>query len=111
MVTVITHQSACLFTDFCEFDKFQAECKSNEVVVMDNALYGRMRLGKCVTTDLGFVGCYVTVLDLADRKCSGHRSCSIDVPDEAFSRAVQQECMSELKPYLQANYTCLEGEV
>ena len=29
---------------------------------METALYGRMRLGRCVKTDFGFVGCYTDVL-------------------------------------------------
>ena len=69
---------------FCEADSFKPKCGRGEVVVMEAAFYGRMRLGKCVQTDYGYVGCYKDVLPLADARCSGRRSCEIRIPDEAF---------------------------
>ena len=32
---------------------FHAKCSPSEVIMMKNAVYGRMRLGRCVTVDLG----------------------------------------------------------
>ena len=32
--------------EYCESEAFRARCRSNEVILMQSALYGRMRLGK-----------------------------------------------------------------
>ncbi len=64
--------------------------------------------GKCVTADLGYVGCVRDVQYLADRKCSGRRECEIGIPDEDFDRT--QPCLTELKFYLEANFTCMKGK-
>ena len=97
------------FTDYCEFETFSANCSLDTTIMVTHARYGRMRVGRCVSTDLGFVGCSVDVLQYADKKCSGQRSCEIKVPDEGMSRAARQSCTGELKPYLEINATCVSG--
>ena len=63
----------CLFfssldtVDVCMSETFRAQCWENEVVVMTEALYGRMELGECVKADLGYMGCQKDVLQLTDR--------------------------------------------
>jgi hypothetical protein len=94
--------------EYCEFDEFKAVCGAGEVVQVENAIYGRMSLGKCVQSDLGFVGCSVSVLDIVDQRCSGKRKCTIRMPDELI--ASRKPCMTELKMYLEANYTCRKGD-
>jgi len=74
---------------------------------METARYGRMRLGRCIQYDLGFIGCSADVLGLADSVCSGRRRCEISLPNEAFDRV--KPCLSELKSYLTASYRCLKG--
>ena len=64
-------------------------------------------VGKCVEADLGYVGCESNVQYLADRKCSGRRKCQISIPDEDFDNT--QPCLTELKFYFEANYTCMKG--
>ena len=76
---------------------------------MSSALYGRMELGRCVVADLGYIGCYSDVLDLADRRCSGRRKCSVSIPDQQMTK--RQPCLPELKAYLQASYYCQKGEL
>ena len=39
--------------EYCEGETFQARCEENEVIVMTQARYGRMRLGRCVNMDYG----------------------------------------------------------
>jgi hypothetical protein len=75
---------------------------------METAMYGRMRFGKCVDRDYGYLGCELDVLPIADRLCSGRRKCSITVPNPLF--AVNLPCPRDLKPYLEANYSCVKGE-
>lgn len=77
--------------------------------MMKHAKYGRMRLGRCVVADLGYVGCTTDVLHLADRRCSGRRKCKINIPDEGFDR--MSTCLTELKSYLEASYTCVKGNI
>ena len=95
--------------EFCQFQSFKAECPQGEVIMMTHARYGRMRLGRCVVADLGYVGCSTDVLHLADRKCSGRRKCEISVPDEAFDRI--STCLTELTKYLEASYKCVKGKL
>lgn len=91
--------------DYCEGETFKARCSFDEVVVMQKAVYGRMRLDRCVKVDMGYLGCLNDVIDLADDKCSGRRSCEISIPDTTFE--LTQPCL-ELKSYLEASYECIK---
>ncbi len=94
---------------FCEAESFNPKCGRGEVVVMEAASYGRMRLGKCVQTDYGYVGCSANVLGQLDAKCSGRRTCTVGVPDKSLD--ISNECPKEFKTYLEANYTCVKGKL
>ena len=39
--------------EYCMLETFHARCKDNEVIVIQSATYGRMKIGKCVKEDLG----------------------------------------------------------
>ena len=58
--------------EFCQNEAFSAKCSNNEVIIMEKALYGRMRLGRCVKTDFGFVGCYTDVLKVSQKVPFSH---------------------------------------
>ena len=60
---------------------------------------------RCVTIDLGYLGCHTDVLNIADRHCSGRQTCMIRVPDPDMENT--RPCLKELKTYLEANYVCL----
>ena len=49
-----------------------AACNDTEVILMDQALFGRMDVGKCITGDSADLGCYADVLPYMDRRCSGN---------------------------------------
>ena len=55
--------------DYCLFDYFSADCPTGSVILMEEALYGRMQLGTCLTRDIGFMDCsrYVLMLSRAMR--------------------------------------------
>ena len=89
-------------------EAMQAVCKDDEIIIVTSAKYGRMKLGRCVKTDFGFVGCSRDVLDLVDKKCSGRRRCAINVPDPMFEE--MRPCNQEFKSYLEAAYACVKGE-
>ena len=94
--------------DYCDTETFRASCSSqDEVVMIDRAAYGRMRLGRCVETDMGHVGCQADVIQVADRRCSGRTSCEVRVPDAELEKA--RPCLRELKTYLEITYRCLTG--
>ena len=95
--------------EYCQFETMRASCQQDEVIIMQNATYGRMRLGRCVIADLGYVGCRKDVLQLADERCSGRRSCEIKIPDEKFDAT--KPCLTELKFYLEASYRCQKGKI
>lgn len=94
--------------EYCESENFEPECGPQEVIVMDEALYGRMKLGKCVLTDYGYVGCQADVLVHMDALCSGRRSCSLRIPDQALD--ITAPCPREFKTFLQARYGCVRVE-
>ena len=41
------------FKDYCSFETFQATCEYEEVILITHAVYGRMKIGKCVTGEFG----------------------------------------------------------
>lgn len=93
--------------DYCDTEVFRAECSEGEVIIMRKALYGRLKIGRCVEIDLGYLGCFSDVLLAADRRCSGKRVCEIRVPDAEFEST--RPCLKELKTYLEASYQCVQG--
>ena len=94
-------------SEYCASETFQPRCPHNEVVVVISALYGRMRIGRCVQTDLGFLGCAMDVLSLTDQRCSGLQTCQIRLPDQIFDQTTP--CFHELKTYLEVSYRCIPG--
>ena len=74
---------------------------------MTSARYGRMRLGRCVVRDFGYIGCQQDVLAEADHRCSGRQRCSISVPDETLHR--KAACPDGLSAYFAAGYMCKQG--
>ena len=106
MVIQMTLFSGMLM-EYCQWDVFNASCPRGEVIVMESAQYGRMELGRCLLKDYGYVGCGDSVLPYLDSKCSGRRSCTINIPDRVLDKVLP--CPGDLKSYLQASYTCIKG--
>ena len=92
--------------EYCQFETFRARCSNLEVVLVTYASYGRLRLGRCVATDYGSLGCLSDVTELLDSMCSGRRQCNVDV---ASLRNVVQPCPSDLTSYLDASFRCVPG--
>lgn len=95
--------------EYCESDTFAARCAADEVVVVKQGRYGRMREGRCITTDYGKIGCSMDVLGLLDHHCSGLSTCDVIVsklvPED------QQPCPRDFRSYLEANYSCVKGKL
>ena len=92
--------------EFCQFDKFEASCEHDEVVIVDTAQYGRMRAGRCISGE-GYIGCSADVRVYLDGHCSGRRQCSVSV---ASLTDIVQPCRRDFTSYLEASYTCMKGE-
>ena len=48
--------------DYCEKDTFNAKCPDGEVVLIEEARYGRMALGTCIKHDYGTLNCFRFVM-------------------------------------------------
>jgi len=113
IIIIITSGSVMPLTDettevsVCHSGHFRAKCAWDEVIVIANARYGRMRINKCVSENFGYVGCSVDVIDVLDRYCSGRRTCHIRVLDETFTETTP--CHEDLNLYLQVDYQCVRG--
>ena len=75
---------------------------------MTSAHYGRMKLGRCLSRDY-YVGCSANVLPQLDEKCSGKRTCNLEIPDTDLHKL--QPCPKDLLAYLQASYKCIKGNL
>lgn len=93
--------------EYCQYETFEASCGHDEIIVMTSALYGRMKIGRCVKSDFGFLGCSHDVMTLMDRKCSGRQRCQVRVVDPTFENI--HPCNEEFKNYLETSYKCVKG--
>ena len=97
-----------LVNEYCELDTFSARCPDpDQVVVVQSAHFGRMRLGRCLTVNNGNLGCQIDVLSQLEAMCSGRRRC--DVPVSAVNHGALA-CTREVRGYLEASYTCVKGQ-
>lgn len=109
--------------DYCEAETFNVSCAKtttttstsagpgslHEVLLIRHALYGRMKLGRCVLHDYGYVGCYANVTSHLETLCTGNVSCQVHIPDAGLDKA--NPCPRDLKTYLQVSYECVPGSL
>jgi len=101
--------------EYCLLETFRPECWKNEVIVMEEAIYGRRHIGKCIEPEEvegvednpQYLGCHANVLSLLDTKCSGKKQCEVHVPDADLQRT--KPCRKGLTLFLEVRYTCVEG--
>ncbi|KAK2157030.1 hypothetical protein LSH36_200g02038 [Paralvinella palmiformis] len=96
--------------DVCTGYEFSAKCQGNELIVMEEAMLGRMDPGKCLSDETGNFGCKNDVLFLTDRWCSGRKQCEFTSPNREIMDA-NTECSRDLAVYLRASYSCVENEI
>ena len=97
--------------EYCEYENFIPNCADNEVVLITEATYGRMKLGKCIpgkySDDLG---CSANVINFLSQKCSGQRSCFFRIRNLVMDH--EGNCPpSAIRSYLEVAYTCLKGKI
>jgi len=93
------------FHEVCQWESFKARCPKNEVIMVEQARYGRMQLGRCIKENFGYLGCSTNVIAMADRKCSGRRQCEIDV----YKTFGELRPCTELESSFSAIYSCIRG--
>ena len=76
--------------------------------MMEVARYGRMRAGRCVSKEYGYVGCYQNVLKYVDSQCSGRTHCQVPVTD--FMLQGMRPCPKDVASYFEAGYRCVPGK-
>ena len=85
---------------------------------MEDAKYGRMRIGKCLaqseiddfgsqSVDHKVLGCYHDVTAFVGRNCSLERQCELKVAN--LEQLKNTECSPGLKMHLEVKYSCLPG--
>ena len=89
---------------------------NNEVVLIQQAIYGRRQVGKCINAneiiqammdDPLYIGCTADVLSYTQSICAGRRECEIRVNDGHLEET--KPCYTELKSHLEVAYTCISG--
>jgi len=108
----ITDQNS--LEEYCHHEKFRPECWRNEVIVIEEAIYGRRRAGRCteaensdVAEDPQYLGCHADVLDLLNARCSGKKECELRIPDPDLDQT--PPCGKSLRMFLEVRYTCVDG--
>ena len=93
------------------WEAFNAECDSGKVIKLNSAYFGRMRVGRCLTSEAGSIGCGADVLPLLDLWCSGKKRCTVQLPSKDLDTAVTGVCSSQFVRYLEVDYECYPGTV
>jgi len=89
---------------YCQWEAFNATCYRGDVIIVTSASYGRMRTGRCLAVRYA-IGCSADVTDDVDRRCSGRRVCTINIPDSEL--VALQPCRKDLVAFMDAAYKCV----
>ena len=89
-------------------ETFNATCDSNHVLLMRSARFGRMKIGRCVKGNYGYLGCAADVKHYMETKCAGRHTCKLTVPDTFLYES--KPCPGDFTSYLEITYECLRGE-
>ena len=94
--------------EYCQFEDFNVSCGERDVIVMETALYGRTKVGRCVNKVYDSLGCTANITRHMDSLCSGRHHCKVEVPDKVMVEMSQ--CPKDLSSHLEASYRCIPGE-
>ena len=97
--------------EYCLTEVFKPECAKDEVILMKEARYGHIRIGRCIDFDVGVLGCYVDQLSVMDRLCSGRQTCEVAFSDYLMEGEFPCILRKSFARYLEASFSCLKGEL
>lgn len=93
--------------EFCDYETVNATCPGrDELVIVRNARFGRMRLNRCATESYGNIGCGADVTAMFAATCSARRSCHVAV---ISLHGIHTSCPLDLKAYVELTYDCVKG--
>lgn len=92
-------------SEYCNGDEFRARCASNEVIVINEATFGRASVGRCFQEGEQQFGCIANFTEHLDADCSGRRSCTIRVPSATMNAV---NTCRPMKSALYASYRCIK---
>jgi len=95
-----------LLHEICMSRTFHASCPQGQVIVVRRADFGRMRVGRCVTSDRGHIGCISDATPYLDTICSGKQECSVQGIDSGLFEL--NTCPEDYPPYLEVVYDCVD---
>ena len=89
-------------------DTMNATCPTGHVMLIHDARFGRMALGRCVKQNLGYLGCEADAIPVLDKYCTGKRKCTVPVPNPYLH--VLKPCPEDTTPYLLSSHYCVPGK-
>ena len=97
--------------EYCEYETFSPSCANSEVILITEAIYGRMKTGKCIPDKYyEDLGCSANVQTALSQHCSGRQSCSYRINNLVID--YQGNCPpSATRSYLEVSFTCLRGDI
>jgi len=100
--------------DYCQFETFEPRCWRSEVIVVNQAYYGRRHPGRCTEAEgeefaqnPRYFGCSADVTAILHARCSGKKQCQVRVFDPQLANT--SACIYGLMMFLEASYSCVEG--
>jgi Galactose binding lectin domain len=101
--------------EYCNTETFQPHCSNGEVIVIEDAIYGRHHIGKCIDADEAntfkdprYFGCSINVRQFINTKCAARKTCEVRIADAELEK--NSPCLKGLKMFLEASFTCVAGE-
>ena len=103
--------------EFCISEYMSLQCSSNEIILIQNAIFGRKNVERCLSDeeeaidlnkkDSRFLGCYSDVRGLIELWCAGRQSCKRSV----VHIKAKTTCYNYLKQHLNIQHQCLKGKL
>ena len=91
--------------EVCTAEFFDANCASDEAIIVTSARYGRMHIGRCAQRDFGYLGCNNDALPAFDNQCSGRTSCSVIISNDLWQSG-DESCPEVVTGHVDIEYTC-----
>ncbi len=98
-----------LSEEVCDGEVFAARCPAGSVVDISSARYGRVKVGRCIAADLGYIGCGKDVLAEMDRWCSGKQECEVEIENNNPDLNEGNTCIRDIVSHLELQYGCVQG--